>query len=211
MSRQRQQAYAGLHRRQPERDREEQRHHEEQTHLQQELEEERDEPAPQLGDPATSRGREARPRRGRCGAAPTSRTAPRTHRAASEQPDHRREAEPHRRAVLRLDDAPAAGLEDAEHDEAEADARQRGADEVEACASGSGGVSAMRRVRQRITKTITHLAREHEPPRQVGGEQAADERACGDRDRAGGRDQARTRAVVRTARSSRRPARRSPA
>ena len=129
--RQRQQPHAGLDRRQPERDREEQRDHEEDAGLDQEHEQERDDPAAQLEVAQQRRGRGARPRRGRCAGSPTTGTAPGPRRPPStiqmtgESPSHSGASglgwtKPH-----------VPELQDAEHDQAEAGRRQRGADQVE--------------------------------------------------------------------------------
>ena len=86
--RQRQEAHAGVDRREPERDREEQRHREEQAGLEQVLEEERGEPAAQQPDPQDRRDRAARPGRCRGGASPRrgTRAAPRRRRGSARSP-----------------------------------------------------------------------------------------------------------------------------
>ena len=109
-----------------------------------------------------------------------------------------------------LDEAPRPRAQDAEHDQAEAERRERGADEVEPHLP----LAARRPMRRASDQDHEHdedLAGEHVAPREVGREEAADERADRDRDRARRRRPGRRRAAARRGRSSTRPARRSPA
>ncbi len=169
--RQRQEPDARRDRRQPEGHRQEQRHGEEQPGLQQVLEEERGEAAAQHRVPEDRRVDE------RLGTLVEPPVLP-----LQEQPEHQPAAEdqPDRRATARATrgadalgrtkpHSPAA--QDPEHDQPEAERRQRGADEVEPGARLGRGASAMRRVSDEDRGDDEHLAREHPAPRQVGGEQ----------------------------------------
>ena len=92
--RQREDPDAGVDRREPERDREEQRHREEQAGLEQVLEEERDEAAPQQRDPQDRRVEQRRPGRCRGGASPRRGTRaaptppPRISQITGDRPSH---------------------------------------------------------------------------------------------------------------------------
>ena len=80
-----------------------------------------------------------------------------------------------------------------------------------AAARVATGASAMRRVSTRIASDDHDLAREDPPPREVRRAEAADQRADGDRDRAGGRHQPVRGGPPLGREVRRRPARRSPA
>ncbi len=180
--RQRQDPHAGLDRGEPERDREEQRHREEQPGLEQVLEEERSEPAAQEPDPQDRRI-EQRRAAGVAAVLLPLEEPEQHHAAAQDQPDHGRQAQPGGRVRLRLHEPPRPGAEDPVDDEAEAERRERGADEVEARALLLRGVRRTP-VQQQHDPDDEHLADEDVAPRPVGREEPADQRADRDGDRA---------------------------
>ena len=209
--RQRQQAHAGRDRREPERDRQEQRHHEEQPGLQEVLEEERREPAPELRvasiagstsgsrSPATSR---RSPTRG----TPRRRAPPASmSQIAGDSPSHsgapawaaRTPTSPERRMPNTTSPSPSA--------DSTVPTRSRRAPLARRARRPCGASSS---------EDADHdddFTGEDPPPREVRREQAADQRTGRDRDRAGRGDEAVGARALRRARSSTRPGRRSPA
>ena len=109
--------------------------------------------------------------------------------AAEHQPDHRREPDPFGRVGLGLDEAPGPGAQDAEHDQPEAEGREPGPDQVQLhLPLRLAGLDAAGEDEDRDHDQ--DLAGEDVAPGEVGGEEAADDRADRDRDRRGGGDQA---------------------
>ena len=78
--------------------------------------------------------------------------------------------------------------EDAEHDAAHADDRQDGPDDVDATVAGELHVAHQSDAREH-DRDHDGLEEEGDPPRQVGGDEAADERSHGGGDRRRGADQ----------------------
>ena len=208
--RERQQADAGVDRRQPERHRQEQRDDEEHAGLHEVLEEEH----PQTADAA-----------GRCRSIDgrTSGSAPRRSRRDSHSKNSHSERTARPRISHSVAEMPnssgASGFGVTQPQTLERStpntARPRpAADSTTPTTSirgrSPGGSSAIRRVEREDPDDDQHLAGEHQPPAQVGREQAADQRADGDRDRSRRHHRARRRAVAPRRRSWRRPARRSP-
>ena len=197
--------------RQPERHRQEQRHHEEEAGLQEVLEEERGEPAAERRVPQHRRIDRAPPRRAssrrvlpRAGTA----AARRRRRAPARSPATAR-ATPARRAWAgRSPTCRTRRMPNTTRPRPSADSA---VPTRSSPAPGSGRRVGHAAGEQQDHEHDEHLAGEHQPPRQVGGEEPADERPGGDRDRAGRRRRGRTRAAARRARSSTRPAPRSPA
>ena len=147
--RQREQADAGRHRREPERDRQEQRDHEEQPGLQQELEEERRQPAAAAAGSRASSGRPAARRpRATSAALPARRTRQTTKPPGEHQPDRRREAEPRRPVGLRLHPAPRSGRAGRRTRRAPGRAPTAAVPTRSRCGCSAGGASAMRRGEQ---------------------------------------------------------------
>ena len=180
--RHRQQPDAGLHRRQPERHRQEQRHDEERPRLYEEHEQEREHPRAHL-DVAQQLGVQQRALPAPDPPALPAQEQRQNDAAAEYQPDHRREADPLGCFGLGLHDAPGAGLQDPEDDEAQTQRRQEGPEEVELDALlGRRVVDAARE--QNDHRDDQHLTDEHPPPRGVGREEAADQRAQRGGDRA---------------------------
>ena len=129
--RERKQADPGVDRAQPEGDRQVQGDREEEPALDQVLEEEGGEAALEAPDPQHGRVDERRAAAIDHPLLPDE-EQPHDHAATEQQPDHGRQADQLGCIRLRSHDAPDAGAEDPEDDEAEPGGRQRGADEVEA-------------------------------------------------------------------------------
>ena len=208
--RQRQQPDTGRDGREPERDRQEQRHDEEQPGLQEVLEEERREPAPQRRVPQHRRvdERGVAPRRVRRFS--HDRKSHSTSPPAEDQPDHRRQPEPLRGArpwAGRIPTFPSAGCRTRSGRARARTARCRPGRAARPSPAGRVGHPPGEHAGSTST-TRTSPANTHRHDA-VGGEQAADQRPGRDRDRAGRGDQAvRARPLV-AARSWTRPARRS--
>ena len=111
-----------------------------------------------------------------------------TRAAGEHQPDHRREPDPFGGPRFGFDEAPHARAQDPEDDQPEAERRQRCTHEVQVpplLTRPLGYAAGEDENRQHDHD----LAREHPAPREVGGEQAADDRADPDRDRGRSGDQ----------------------
>ena len=189
--RQRQQPHAGGDRREPERDRQEQRDREEQAGLQEVLEEERGRGRRAAAGCAASPGRRAARAPRRCRRLSHARNSQQHDAAAEDQPDRPATGPSHSGAPgLGCTKPHVARAQDAEDDRARGRAptarcrRGRAARRLRAACRPCGGSSA------RMREHDEHLAGEHQPPREVGREEPADQRPGGDRDRAGRRDQA---------------------
>ena len=187
--RERQEPHPGVDRREPERDRQEQRHDEEDARLDEVLEEEHPQAADQL------RVLQHRRPHQRLGAALLEprlplEEQPQQEQAAEDQPQRQRRCRtaPARRAWARPSPrrssaAPRTPRGPGRPPRAR---RRRGR-----CAGAPRAARPRsRRVSTRIAEHDQHLAGEHQAPAEVGGEQPADERPDGDRDRAGGHHQA---------------------
>ena len=135
---------------------------------------------------------------------------PQQEEPADDEPDRQREAEQRRRALLGQQPAPRGRLEHAEDDQREAGRRDDGADEVEVRPLADRLVGGAPRQEQ-DGDDDDDLAGEDVAPREVRGHEAADDRADGDGDRAGGGDQPVGLGAGRRAGSCRPRARRWPA
>ena len=204
---QRQQPRSGRERREAEADREVERHDEEDARLDEELEEEHRQAAAQL--PVTEHVRpQERLLPPRLAAVLPAEEDPDHEQAREDEPHGGREVGPRRPIRLRLDPAPLARPQHAEHDKPQPQGRQHGSDHVELRALLD------RRVRDPPGEEKDHehdddLAGEDPAPREVRRAEAADQRADGDGDRARPRRPARRRPAAARSGSSRRRARRS--
>ena len=101
-------------------------------------------------------------------------------RAGGDDEGRQREAERLDRRVLRLDQSPGCRLQDAQHDQPEARGRQDRADEVEPWL-GTGARRVLDDADHGEDDEHEHdLADEHDPPRELCGGPAAEDRADGD-------------------------------
>ncbi len=106
-----------------------------------------------------------------------------------DQPDGRREPCPGRCRPASAGSSPTRPTQHAEDEQREPDCRQDGADDVELADASSAARRRSGGRATRIASTITTSPGEHPAPREVRRREAADQRADGDRDRTGGRDQ----------------------
>ena len=155
------------------------RHGEEHAHEDEVLAEQPDQPGAQRRDLQQAEVHE-RVAAGRLAVALPGDERPEQHGADRDHEQGQGEAERLDGRVLGLDPAPGARLQHAEDDQAETGRRQHRADDVEAgLGSGTRGVADQARHRE-DEQHEDDLADEDDPPGQLGGRPAAQDRADGD-------------------------------